>query len=276
MINKRSNQKKKNQSGCCFITLVPFSYSLYLALCLKTLISYSTNGFGRFWGGLQHTPATPCLRRRFHAQKYFLKVQKNGTIAHVPPPRPKRKAVHPYPHKASRNAFEPLPGSEDYPSILSSFVTGNSIWDETSVLLSSASNENELSPDDYTVIQGDGDDTGLKEVVSIGSSGIGFMGSSSRIPDIPKQVIPDFAEVYGFIGSVFDPDTNGHMQKLKDMDPINFETVLLLMRNLTLNLSNPEFGTMRNALSSYDADTEAGETDVGDVAMGSSEDHLSC
>ncbi|MCL7047497.1 hypothetical protein MKW94_003661, partial [Papaver nudicaule] len=88
--------------------------------------------------------------------------------------------------------------------------------------------------------------------------------------------IPDFAEVYGFIGSVFDPDTNGHMQKLKDMDPINFETVLLLMRNLTLNLSNPEFGTMRNALSSYDADTEAGETDVGDVAMGSSEDHLSC
>lgn len=37
--------------------------------------------------------------------------------------------------------------------------------------------------------------------------------------------IPDFAEVYGFIGSVFDPDTKGHVQKLKEMDPINFETV---------------------------------------------------
>lgn len=40
--------------------------------------------------------------------------------------------------------------------------------------------------------------------------------------------IPDFAEVYGFIGSVFDPDTSGHVDKLKEMDPINFETVSLL------------------------------------------------
>ncbi|KAI3929003.1 hypothetical protein MKX01_029532 [Papaver californicum] len=233
--------------------------------------------FDRDWKKIEdYVGSKTVIQIRSHAQKYFLKVQKNGTIAHVPPPRPKRKAVHPYPHKASRNAFEPLQGSEDYPSILSSFATGNSIWNETSVLLSSASNENELSPDDYTVIHGDGDDIGLKEVISIGSSGISVLGSSSRIPDIQKQVIPDFAEVYGFIGSVFDPDTNGHMQKLKDMDPINFETVLLLMRNLTLNLSNPEFGTMRNALSSYDADSEAGDTDAGDIAMGSNENHLSC
>jgi hypothetical protein len=37
--------------------------------------------------------------------------------------------------------------------------------------------------------------------------------------------IPDFAEVYSFIGSVFDPDTKGHVEKLQEMDPINFETV---------------------------------------------------
>ena len=37
--------------------------------------------------------------------------------------------------------------------------------------------------------------------------------------------IPDFAEVYSFIGGIFDPDTQGHVQKLKEMDPINFETV---------------------------------------------------
>jgi len=37
--------------------------------------------------------------------------------------------------------------------------------------------------------------------------------------------LPDFAEVYTFIGSIFDPDTKGHVQKLKEMDPINFETV---------------------------------------------------
>lgn len=37
--------------------------------------------------------------------------------------------------------------------------------------------------------------------------------------------IPDFAEVYSFIGSVFDPESKGHVEKLKEMDPINFETV---------------------------------------------------
>lgn len=37
--------------------------------------------------------------------------------------------------------------------------------------------------------------------------------------------LPDFAEVYSFIGSVFDPDTSFHELKLKEMDPINLETV---------------------------------------------------
>ena len=37
--------------------------------------------------------------------------------------------------------------------------------------------------------------------------------------------VPDFAEVYNFIGSVFDLDKRGHVEKLKEMDPVNFETV---------------------------------------------------
>lgn len=41
-------------------------------------------------------------------------------------------------------------------------------------------------------------------------------------------VMPDFAQVYNFIGSVFDPNTTGHLQKLKEMDPIDVETVSLL------------------------------------------------
>ncbi|MBA0772452.1 hypothetical protein Gotri_007817 [Gossypium trilobum] len=62
----------------------------------------------------------------------------------------------------------------------------------------------------------------------------------------------DFAEVYSFIDSVFDPSASGHLQKLKQLDPINFETLnqgalfgslqaLLLMRNLCVNLTSPEF-----------------------------------
>lgn len=38
-------------------------------------------------------------------------------------------------------------------------------------------------------------------------------------------VLPDFAQVYTFIGSVFDPNASDHVQKLKKMDPIDVETV---------------------------------------------------
>ncbi|KAG2406026.1 Protein REVEILLE 8 MYB-like transcription factor Protein LHY-CCA1-like 5 [Vigna angularis] len=129
--------------------------------------------FDRDWKKIEDfVGSKTVIQIRSHAQKYFLKVQKNGTVAHVPPPRPKRKAAHPYPQKESKNG------------------------------------------------------------------------------------LPDFAEVYSFIGSIFDPDTEGHVQKLKEMDPINFETVLLLMKNLTLNLSSPDFVPVRKAMSSYDANTE--------------------
>ena len=45
--------------------------------------------------------SNPRFQIRSHAQKYFLKVQKNGTGEHIPPPRPKRKSAQPYPQKAA-------------------------------------------------------------------------------------------------------------------------------------------------------------------------------
>jgi hypothetical protein len=80
------------------------------------------------------------------------------------------------------------------------------------------------------------------------------------------QATPDFAEVYKFIGSVFDPGVSGHLRTLKEMSPIDRETVLLLMRNLSINLSSPEFkehGTGDNKSSvSAQAGTQAPLTPV--------------
>ncbi|KAL6011120.1 hypothetical protein ACLOJK_001564 [Asimina triloba] len=128
---------------------------------------------------------------RSHAQKYFLKVQRNGIVAHVPPPRPKRKATHPYPQKAPKNVSAPY---------LSTSSCVSPPWDDASMLLNN---------------------------------------SSSVL--MPSQGMPDFAEVYNFIGGFFDPSTKDHKEKLKEMTPINIETVLLLMRNLIVNLSSPDF-----------------------------------
>ncbi|KAF5953841.1 hypothetical protein HYC85_006697 [Camellia sinensis] len=188
---------------------------------------------------------------RSHAQKYFLKVQNNGTIAHVPPPRPKRKASHPYPQKAPKNVLVPLQASMANPSSLNLLAPGYSPRDDTSMLIHTPLGGIMRSQDEYNLHRVEGM-LKSKGVPRISNSSIGAIGSSSRTPpssELLKQGkqdsllhgVPDFAEVYTFIGSVFDPDTKGHMQKLKEMDPINFETVLLLMRNLTINLSSPDF-----------------------------------
>uniref|UniRef100_A0A2P2J0B5 Uncharacterized protein MANES_09G079800 n=1 Tax=Rhizophora mucronata TaxID=61149 RepID=A0A2P2J0B5_RHIMU len=141
-------------------------------------------------------------------------------------------------------------------------------WDETSMLINSSTATTMPSQDEFTILQGSEADIGSKGVTRISNNSGGTLGAASRTPaassEIPTQGrqatvlcgIPDFAEVYSFIGAVFDPDTKGHVQKLKEMDPINYETVLLLMRNLTVNLSSPDFEPVRKVLSSYDVTTK--------------------
>ncbi|CAN4109635.1 unnamed protein product [Withania somnifera] len=241
--------------------------------------------FDRDWKKIEDfVGSKTVIQIRSHAQKYFLKVQKNGSIAHVPPPRPKRKAAHPYPQKARKNVLVPLQASMGYPSSMNSLPPGYPSWDDTSILINSPSGGVMPSQDEYHLqrIQAD---IGSKGATLISDSSISGIRSSNRMApssELPEQSklgsvphgIPDFAEVYSFIGSVFDPDTRGHVQKLKEMDPINFETVLLLMRNLTMNLSSPDFEPIKNVLSTYDLSTKAvGLPTGGDI---NNHNDLSC
>ncbi|KAM2935697.1 hypothetical protein COP2_033381 [Malus domestica] len=182
--------------------------------------------FDRDWKKIEDfVGSKTVIQIRSHAQKYFLKVQKSGTTAHVPPPRPKRKAAYPYPQKASKNVLLPLHASIAYPSSLNAIASTYSPWDENSILINPPSDQILLSQEEFTNLHG-------------------------------TEGLPDFSQVYGFIGGVFDPDTKGHAQKLREMDPINIETVLLLMRNLIINLSSPDFEPMRKVLVSYDVNTK--------------------
>eukprot|EP01103_Thecamoeba_quadrilineata_P009500 TRINITY_DN1926_c0_g1_i1.p1 TRINITY_DN1926_c0_g1~~TRINITY_DN1926_c0_g1_i1.p1 ORF type:complete len:228 (+),score=39.32 TRINITY_DN1926_c0_g1_i1:161-844(+) len=178
--------------------------------------------FDRDWKKIESFIGTKTvIQIRSHAQKYFLKVQKNNTGERIPPPRPKRKSVQPYPQK-TRNSQDQDSGKEDmhYSNSPSEFQPANS-----SNWLTSYAN-----PTDASFPR-------LPQTKS---------GHRSSIHE------PNLSKIYAFLGSLFDTSPMNHHESLNEMSTVDKEVLQKFMHNLAHNLSNQHMREMnlRNAHNS--------------------------
>ncbi|KAK8953217.1 Transcription factor ASG4 [Platanthera guangdongensis] len=219
--------------------------------------------FGREWKKIED----------FVGTKTVIQVQKNGIMAHVPPARPKRNATHPYPKKPADDDPTPLQlqASMVYSSASTGFIISPSSWDDPSLLRDYTSNDAMSSSNYYNAlcgVEGDNRPLGLSNIYHPNICWTGNSSASQFTSGTPKEgnqqsfhpAIPEFAKVYHFIGTLIDPDvtcTLGmYLQKLKEMDPITAKTVLILVKNLVMNLSSSEFDPLMKWMSTYDPETK--------------------
>jgi len=182
------------------------------------------------------------IQIRSHAQKYFLKVQKNNTGERIPPPRPKRKSSQPYPQKQKHDAVT-IPWVTSPENMAVNPYLSNpaafSHWMASNGLLPGVISPNFNSS--HVVETQRHQQEQLQQAQHYLQQAMTAAQHNLRTIQQDPQQGPNFGKIYSFLGSLFDPAATNHAETLGEMSPIDRETIQLLMHNLALNLANQQF-----------------------------------
>ncbi|KAL6627407.1 hypothetical protein ACP70R_031133 [Stipagrostis hirtigluma subsp. patula] len=222
--------------------------------------------FGRDWKKIEgHVGTKTTVQIRSHAQKYFLKAEKLGLAAGLPPQNPSRRfAMQPPPSQSSsagssEAAMAVLQGQPQcapaaMPGPSDAGVHGSIGWNCPGVLPAdmqnlawpgTSGNAAWMNSDAQNQIAASASlpgDSSFMAAPSFSSTSMEWAGNTSEtspagaVQDemVQLPMSPDdlhFAQVYRFIGDIFDPcmpcPIETHLQRLKDMDDITVKTVNL-------------------------------------------------
>ncbi|KYQ96936.1 myb domain-containing protein [Tieghemostelium lacteum] len=225
--------------------------------------------YDRDWKKIESFVGTKTvIQIRSHAQKYFLKIQRNNTGERIPPPRPKRKSIQPYPQK--QKIGESLgglgviiPDSLSNNPYISSAAFAN--WMSIKGLMPSSNpnmdgqmNSNDQLPRfqfehlqqaqkyieqamaSQTANRGNQNNPNLNN-----NNNNNIMNNNNNMNNQAS-----FPKIYSFLSNLFDSNSNPSLSQeaLNEMTPADRETMQVLMHNLAVNLANQQYRDNHQAL----------------------------